>query len=49
MKNPFKPTVRKSPTVQNVYIECPQQAVKSKKHFDRFNLQLYLNYLKAIQ
>jgi hypothetical protein len=49
MKNPFKPTCNKSLQVQNVYIECPQQAVKCKKHFDRFNLQLYLNYLKAIQ
>jgi len=39
----------KTKKTENVYIECPQQAVKSKKHFNRFNLQLYLKYLKAIQ
>lgn len=50
MKKPFKKATCKKPlqVAQNYYTECPIQARKTLRYFDRFNIKLYNDYLKSI-
>lgn len=52
MKNPFKKTVvRKSRITaqqENVYIPIPSQALKSWRYFDRFDINLYKEFLNCL-
>lgn len=52
MKNPFKKaTVRKTRTVENkenYFRAIPSQALKTWRYFDRFNVELYHDYLIQI-